>query len=215
MFRYGANEDIPEGISAELVVGLMKKEFDPLEYYSGIKFAAGKHFEDIGYLSIGTAYGTLLLYTMLNHNCNAYSIDNKQIMSNELIDKYNIKFQMKSIETDEFEYDIKFDAIILTEVFEHFNFKPIATMKKIADMLTDDGMIYFSTPDSNKSGKLGYYSKWDDMPEANTKHNILDAHIYQFNIDELKDIFNQVGLYIYKMNSSNNSNIQLILKKRI
>ena len=166
-------------------------------------------------LDIGTAYGTLLLYTMLNHNCNAYSIDNKQIMSNELIDKYNIKFQMKSIETDEFEYDIKFDAIILTEVFEHFNFKPIATMKKIADMLTDDGMIYFSTPDSNKSGKLGYYSKWDDMPEANTKHNILDAHIYQFNIDELKDIFNQVGLYIYKMNSSNSSNIQLILKKRI
>jgi len=58
LFRYGANEDIPEGISAELVVGLMKKEFDPLEYYSGIKFAAGKHFEDIGYLSIGTAYGT-------------------------------------------------------------------------------------------------------------------------------------------------------------
>lgn len=58
LFRYGANEDIPEGISAELVLGVMKKEITSLLYYSGIKFGAGEHFDNFGYFSAGVAYGT-------------------------------------------------------------------------------------------------------------------------------------------------------------
>jgi hypothetical protein len=58
LFRFGANEDIPEGYSVEFVQGNRDKEDSRLEYYSGIKLAAGKHIKDIGYLSGGLSYGT-------------------------------------------------------------------------------------------------------------------------------------------------------------
>lgn len=58
LFRYGANEDIPEGVSCELILGAMKNELSSLWYYSGVKFGAGKHFDKYGYLSAGVGYGT-------------------------------------------------------------------------------------------------------------------------------------------------------------
>jgi len=58
LFRYGANEDIPEGVSVEFVIGGLKKEITPVWYYSGFKFATGKHFENLGYLSGGVSYGS-------------------------------------------------------------------------------------------------------------------------------------------------------------
>lgn len=65
LFRFGANEDIPEGLSIEVVLGAMKKELTPLWYYSGIKFGTGKHIENIGYLSIGASYGTFYNQTYI------------------------------------------------------------------------------------------------------------------------------------------------------
>lgn len=58
LFRYGANEDIPEGISAELVMGVMTTEISSLLYYSGFKLGAGEHFDNFGYFSAGLGYGT-------------------------------------------------------------------------------------------------------------------------------------------------------------
>lgn len=66
LFRYGANEDIPEGISAELVVGVLKKEITSLLYYSGIKLGAGEHFDNFGYFSAGIAYGTFYNQNFVN-----------------------------------------------------------------------------------------------------------------------------------------------------
>lgn len=58
LFRYGANEDIPQGNVFELVAGTLKKELNTLLYYSGIKYGTGKHFNNIGYLSFSAGYGT-------------------------------------------------------------------------------------------------------------------------------------------------------------
>lgn len=58
LYRFGANEDIPQGISLEYVQGLLNREMQPLWYYSGVKLAAGKHIEEFGYLSGGIGYGT-------------------------------------------------------------------------------------------------------------------------------------------------------------
>lgn len=58
LFRYGANEDIPEGVSSEILFGVMKKEITSLWYYTGFKVGIGQHIEDVGYLSGSLAYGT-------------------------------------------------------------------------------------------------------------------------------------------------------------
>lgn len=58
LFRFGANEDIPEGFSVEYVHGLLNKEASSTWYYSGLKLAAGQHYDNLGYLSAGVSYGT-------------------------------------------------------------------------------------------------------------------------------------------------------------
>jgi hypothetical protein len=57
LYRFGANEDIPEGFLVEYTQGLRQKELSSLWYYSGVRAAAGKHFY-FGYLSGGMGYGT-------------------------------------------------------------------------------------------------------------------------------------------------------------
>jgi hypothetical protein len=66
LFRYGANEDIPEGNMIELVLGTLQKELTPLNYYAGIKLRTGKHINNIGYFSIGGGYGTFFQASKLN-----------------------------------------------------------------------------------------------------------------------------------------------------
>lgn len=58
LFRYGANEDIPEGNVFEIVAGTFKKELNILVYYTGVKYGTGKHFNNFGYLSLSAGYGT-------------------------------------------------------------------------------------------------------------------------------------------------------------
>lgn len=58
LFRYGANEDIPEGNVFEIVAGTLKKELNTLVYYTGIKYGTGKHINNFGYLSLSAGYGT-------------------------------------------------------------------------------------------------------------------------------------------------------------
>ena len=66
LFRYGANEDIPEGNVLEIVAGTLNKEQSPLKYYTGIKFGTGKHVDDFGYISIGGGYGTFYNSNTIN-----------------------------------------------------------------------------------------------------------------------------------------------------
>jgi hypothetical protein len=59
IFRFGVNEDVPEGKLFALIGGVENKELF-VDYYIGAKAATGKHFENIGYLSGGAEYGTFL-----------------------------------------------------------------------------------------------------------------------------------------------------------
>ncbi len=57
LYRFGANEDIPQGISVEAVFGITKKELYTTRYYTGLKLAGGRHFNHLGYLSASFNYG--------------------------------------------------------------------------------------------------------------------------------------------------------------
>lgn len=50
IYRFGANEDVPEGLIVQLLYGGEKKEISPLRYYTAIEIARAKHF-DFGYLT--------------------------------------------------------------------------------------------------------------------------------------------------------------------
>lgn len=75
LFRYGANEDIPEGNLIELIAGTINKELSPLFYYTGIKLGTGKHFNNFGYISVAGGYGTFYNSNTINSgvvNLNAF-----------------------------------------------------------------------------------------------------------------------------------------------
>lgn len=60
LFRYGANEDIPEGFALEFIEGMQVKESYPGSYYSGVRLSAGKHLDHLGYVSASLGMGASL-----------------------------------------------------------------------------------------------------------------------------------------------------------
>ena len=50
IYRFGANEDVPEGLILQFTYGGEKKELKDIRYYAGIEVARAKHF-NFGYLS--------------------------------------------------------------------------------------------------------------------------------------------------------------------
>lgn len=59
IYRFGANEDVPEGFLLQLLYGFYRKEFDGLFRYTGIEISQGKHFKKVGYFSANATLGTL------------------------------------------------------------------------------------------------------------------------------------------------------------
>jgi hypothetical protein len=56
IYRFGANEDVPEGLIVQFIYGAMKREMTKLRYYLGTEFGRAKHFK-LGYLSSTIGYG--------------------------------------------------------------------------------------------------------------------------------------------------------------
>jgi hypothetical protein len=57
IYRFGANEDVPEGIIIQYIYGGLKIESKKIRYYSGVEVARAKRFKRIGYLSATFGYG--------------------------------------------------------------------------------------------------------------------------------------------------------------
>lgn len=58
IYRFGANEDVPEGLVVQALYGLLYKEQNRFRYYSGFEVSRGKHFDRLGYFSGSVIYGT-------------------------------------------------------------------------------------------------------------------------------------------------------------
>jgi hypothetical protein len=58
IYRFGANEDIPEGLVIQALYGLAAKENEPYRFYSGFEISRGKHFRNFGYISPYFSFGT-------------------------------------------------------------------------------------------------------------------------------------------------------------
>lgn len=123
------------------------------------------------------------------------------------------------IERDRFHMPEKrYNLIIMTEVFEHFVLKPLKVLKKIGNALKDDGVLILTTPDW---GHVHIYQQWEDMPEDEEVDDIRYeqllkcGHVYQYNKEELEDIFTRCGLMVVKYKLSDSGNHNYMLKKSV
>jgi 2-polyprenyl-3-methyl-5-hydroxy-6-metoxy-1,4-benzoquinol methylase len=149
-------------------------------------------------LDIGCAYGTLALFCKRVLNCEVYCTDfGDTYINRALIEKYNFNFQINNIELDEFPWDFVFDIIVFTEILEHLNFHPLATLRKLHSLLADDGVLYLSTPDSSQWGRVTkYYPDLESMPKPQAGMPVVDDHVYQYEKDELLHLFSSAGFKI-------------------
>jgi hypothetical protein len=60
IYRFGANEDIPEGVLVQLLYGFQHREYYGLSNYYGMEISRGKHYEHFGYISAFGAFGTFV-----------------------------------------------------------------------------------------------------------------------------------------------------------
>lgn len=56
IYRFGANEDVPEGLIMQFIYGGWRREYDKVRYYKGFEIARAKHFS-FGYTSATVSYG--------------------------------------------------------------------------------------------------------------------------------------------------------------
>ena len=152
-------------------------------------------------LDIGGAYGTLSLYCKKVFDCDIYMIDFTDIfLSKKLKENYRINFSINNIELDSFPWDCKFDIIIFTEVLEHFNFNAEKTMRKIRELLSEDGVLFLTTPDASEWGKTTkYYKNLDSIPEPQQDASLIDDHVWQYDKIELFSLIKESGFIIEKL----------------
>ena len=68
IFRFGANEDVPEGLIVQYLYGVLYKEQTGIRYYTGFDISRGKHWQNVGYFSGNVAYGTLFNVSVPNNS---------------------------------------------------------------------------------------------------------------------------------------------------
>ena len=66
IYRFGANEDIPEGILAQVLYGVKYVEQTGIRYYTGYQLTYGKHINHLGYVSAYTNWGTFFYQNIRN-----------------------------------------------------------------------------------------------------------------------------------------------------
>lgn len=192
-------------------------------------------------LDIGSAYGTLSVFTKRITDCDIYALDAVELLSQDLVDKYDINYAISNIEKDSFPWEEKFDVIIFTEIFEHLFYNPIAVLEKLKSLLKEDGRLYFSTPDAKEWGRITepyknykeipyYDSSVVDFPDKGSKKscNVFQllkrslrknsGHTYQYTKEELLELFDKVGFEVERFDyapgiSSRHFNMTLKIKK--
>ena len=157
--------------------------------------------EKLKCLDVGCAYGTLLLYAAKMFHCEPYAVDFVRYLDPTLVEDYGIHYQINNIEREPFPWDVQFDAIVITEVLEHFNFNALPTLKKLRALLAPGGRLYLSTPDASQWGRqTKYYSCYAKlpMPSADPAFPVIDDHVWQFNEAELRELVGAAGFRVVR-----------------
>ncbi len=115
----------------------------------------------------------------------------------EIIDKYNINIQEGFIEVDEFKG--QYDIIVLAQVMEHFIFNPVNTLKKLYNMLDDEGRLFVSVPEEIKHYNVISFREMpypEEMsPEERERRTQINnfGHFHEYSFEEATGVFLESG----------------------
>lgn len=137
-----------------------------------------------------------------------------------LYEKYDIKIKEAYVETEDF--DGMYDIIILSQVMEHFIFNPVATMKKLARHLNENGTMFVAVPDIiyNDPPNVESYKEIPFVEDLKTREiqrrTVINSytHFHEYSFEEALDVFRDSGLECI----ASHSNLPIhhfVLKKKI
>ncbi len=152
-------------------------------------------------LDVGTAYGTLLIYSISKFNpAVRTAIDPIAYMPEKLVAQEAIERITGDFEREDLVRGRKFDLIIFTEVLEHLNFHPLQTLERLVSALNSGGKLMLTTPDGSQDAwgrVLKYYSKLSDMPVFSDQTDPwIDDHIWQFTPDEVAALIEELDVTV-------------------
>jgi SAM-dependent methyltransferase len=154
-------------------------------------------------LDIGCGYGTLLTLATKIYRAPGYCWDVAEHLRPAVRSTFGLAFQRGNAELDPVPWKGTFDVIVMTEVLEHFNFQPVPTLRKIGNALAPGGILFLSTPDSKEWGvDIKYYKRLSDLPIPTSGKQIVDDHIWQYSLDELRHVVQQAGFSIERLEYS-------------
>jgi SAM-dependent methyltransferase len=94
--------------------------------------------------------------------------------------------------------DQQFDAVVMTEVFEHLHMNPIVTMREVLRILKPDGALYLTTPNGVGLRKLvkvlikrkfqQIYHQWSSLESTGVM-----GHVTEYTPAEIKDFLEKTG----------------------
>jgi len=87
----------------------------------------------------------------------------------------------------------KYDLIIMRHVLEHF-MNPVDVLKKVADSLSENGVLYIAVPNTNRPG----------TPMQEKFFRVV--HTYYFTPESIKNCFNLAGLELLNLTENDSDN---------
>ncbi|MCC7499522.1 MAG: class I SAM-dependent methyltransferase [Bryobacterales bacterium] len=167
-------------------------------------------------LDIGCGYGTLLTLAVKIYGGKGYCLDSTPYAA-ALAKRDGLIFAQSNIELDPMPWSEKFDVIIMTEVLEHFNFRPVPTLEKIRAALAPGGLFFLSTPDAKTWGPIHkYYRRMEDIPDPpKPPAKVIDDHIWVYGRSELLRVVKSAGFKVDRLEISNprrSSHFNLLLR---
>lgn len=149
-------------------------------------------------LDIGCGYGTLLAFVSTVTGAEGTCLDAINYVKPAVQDKYRLKFVLGDIERDPLP-GLHPEAIIMTEVLEHFNFQPVPALKRIYDELAPAGRFYLSTPNAATWGRVNRYRSLAQLPAFNPRVPRVDGHIWVYSEEELTGVLASAGFRVERM----------------
>lgn len=148
-------------------------------------------------LDIGAAYGTLAIYARRRLGGDVVCTDVLPgYAPHGLLKSEGMPLVICNAELDDLPAG-PFDAVILSEVLEHFNFHPAPTLRKIHAALRPGGTFLLSTPDAAEWGQVtSFYPSFDAIPQPTRGREWMQGHIWQYSRDELVAVLEGAGFRI-------------------
>jgi len=147
IIKYKMETEIKFGFIDRMLIFLFQSKFSGIPLYKK---------QDGKFLDIGCGNGGNLKI-LKNYGWDAYGIELDE-NAVEYANKQGLNVKHTSIEDADFG-DLKFDAIRIWHVFEHLT-DPNGVIKKISDILKDDGEILMAVPNSNSFASILFRTYW-------------------------------------------------------